>query len=192
MNEITRIPKLPVRALDGSELRKKAALIVSDLGGSERLDLPSLGRAIAEGEALLADPQFQLFMAGLKMALAPPSLAQVKREVARLLVCFQNQHFTDEDIAVFTEIAIEEIREIEALSLLSLVMGFGELRRTMKFRPTICEMINAVEGAFGADLRGHEVLKLGAMLDRAKRHLAQRETSPDAPPRILERIIDQP
>jgi hypothetical protein len=122
--------------------------------------------ALAEGEAVLSNEQFQRFLAELKPACVPATITEIRRELGILLLAFP----TKDDLSAFVEIAIAEIAS-EHVSRLRLAAAFRELQRTARFRPSIAEMLDAMSEV---DLRHvGSLLKLPERVEAVRQRLAK-------------------
>jgi hypothetical protein len=162
-----------IAALDRNALVKKAQRVSWLLDPTWVRPPPDeLCEAITSAEVIVADPRFAALARDLKLLLAPPTAQQINHEVLQLLLCFRTRSRNDEDEAEFVEIAVEDIADIEALSILSLIVGCRELRREAKFPPSIAEILSAIRCAFGHDMRADAVVRLPERLEKAKQRLA--------------------
>ncbi|WP_136626478.1 hypothetical protein [Bradyrhizobium macuxiense] len=106
---------------------------------TDRLRESELRSAIAEGEAMLANEEYQRLLAGLKPACAAATSAEIKQQLGMLLLAFPGR----DDLSAFVEIAVAEIAT-EPVSRLRLVTAFRNLRRFARFRPSISEILEAL------------------------------------------------
>jgi hypothetical protein len=175
MSEIINLP--PPRGRAGSLFtaleKNDLATDLQDAMCRPTPSLESLAASIARAEAAVAGAMFPALVEELKKLLLPPTLAQIKREVALLWVCFQQQMRNDgDDLALNTDEAVADIAALEHLSVLTLLGGFRALRRTSIHRPVIAEMLRAIDNADGYVRRARMIVELPARLDKAKQQLA--------------------
>ncbi|MGY4254583.1 hypothetical protein ACVI1L_001651 [Bradyrhizobium sp. USDA 4516] len=100
-------------------------------------------QTLAEAEEMLENPEYQRLLAGLKPAYVRPTAAEIKQQIGVLLLAFGVK---DIDLGDFIEIAAAEIATTDPPVLrLRLAIAFRNLRRTAKFRPSISEMLDAID-----------------------------------------------
>jgi hypothetical protein len=97
-------------------------------------------KSIAEGEAMMSDRGFNNLVADIPAWKTPATLSQIKSEIATLLAAFPSK----EDLAAFTAILICDVDEVKP-SRIALALACRQLRHTLKFRPSICEVLEALK-----------------------------------------------
>jgi hypothetical protein len=97
-------------------------------------------RVIAMAEQILASPEYRALVATLTPAVELATLGQIKQAIGGLIACYPTQA----DVAIFVAFAIEEVAS-EAPSVYTLAAACRELRRTKTFRPSIAEIIEALQ-----------------------------------------------
>jgi hypothetical protein len=172
MNEITRIPhntalSTRARAIDqvvvvalNSDIAQKAQTLLSEIWkvrrrgffadeeGSKAFRIAEHRRVVAMAELILASPEFKALVSLLEPAAELATLAQIKREVGGLIACFPSQA----DVSIFVAFAVEEV-VIELPTVYALVATCRELRRTKTFRPSIAEILEALQTKKGSWIR---------------------------------------
>jgi hypothetical protein len=157
MNEITRIPPTTavtttsaaierVRAAFLSDIARQARSVASEImwtrqrGYEDELaHVAAYQRVIAMAEQLIASPDYRALIATLRPAIQPATLKQIKDHIGGLIACFPTQ----QDVTVFVAFAIEDVAA-EQPSMYALAAACRELRRTKTFRPSIPEILEAL------------------------------------------------
>jgi hypothetical protein len=133
---------------------------------------------------MLANPMFKTLAADLGPFVNTATVAQVKHEIAKLLAAFP----TKDDLTGFTVILIEEIIGEKPLWL-TLGMACRELRRTCKFRPSIAEVIEALEEADWAADRIARIVRLPKYVAALQKHPAEAERLRSPKPTPLQQAL---
>jgi hypothetical protein len=125
-------------------------------------------RVIAMAEQILASPEYRALVATLTPAVELATLAQIKQAIGGLIACYPTQA----DVAIFVAFAIEEVA-VELPSVYTLAAACRELRRTKTFRPSIAEIIEALNARQSSWIRsivdlGDEVESMRARLENAQ------------------------
>jgi hypothetical protein len=143
VNEIVRTTKKPVKLID--TLRSDLAKEVRRRSDSLRLwpapSLDILAKNVAAAELLLVKPEYQSLVGVLKAGFALASVEYIARELGLLFACYPAR---DIDIRVLVACAVDEVIREEP-SVLRLLLSVRHLRRTCKFRPSIAEIIEALD-----------------------------------------------
>jgi hypothetical protein len=172
MNEITRIPNnnsalsTRARAIDqvvvvalNSDIANKAKTLLAEIWrvrhrgssgepGGEAFRIAEHRRVIAMAEPILASAEYKALVSVLETATELATLAQIKREIGGLIACFPSQA----DVSIFVAFAVEEVAT-ELPTVFALVAACRELRRTKTFRPSIAEIIEALQTKKGSWIR---------------------------------------
>jgi hypothetical protein len=142
-------------------------------------DESNLRAQIDRGEAMLSSPMFKPLAVDLGPFVHAATVAQIKHEIAKLLAAFP----TKDDLTAFTAILFEEIIG-EKPSWLMLAIACRHLRRNSKFRPSIAEVLEALEEADWAARRSAWIVRLPKYVAALKRYLAEAERlKPPKPPK---------
>jgi hypothetical protein len=168
MNGIVQVTNKPVKLLDTlrSDIAKEAVRHRNALNyWSGPLSLVTLAEKVAAAEVLVATPKYQALIGTIEAAFAPASIAEIKRELGLLFACFPAK---DIDIGVLVASAIEELID-DRPSKLQLQLGCRLARRTYKFRPSISEILDALDDVEdgSATSTAKEILELPKRLDMA-------------------------
>jgi hypothetical protein len=166
MNGIVRITNKPLNIIDTlrSELAKEARRL------SEALQSPSLATLaenVAAAEVTVATPEYRALVGALKAALAPASVEDVTRELGLLFACYPAK---DIDISVLVACAVDEVIREQPSKLRLLVSG-RRTRRKCKFRPTIADIIEALDDAYKAVVKAKQIIDFPKRLDEAASRL---------------------
>jgi hypothetical protein len=172
MNEVTRIMNAALststrsRAIDQvvvtaltSDVAGKAQTLLGEIWSVRRRGLSGepgdqafraaeYTRVIAMAEPILASPAFKALVSVLESAAELATPAQIKREIGGLIACYPSQA----DVSIFVAYAVEEVA-IELPTIFALVAACRELRRTKTFRPSIAEIIEALQAKRGSWIR---------------------------------------
>jgi hypothetical protein len=173
MNEITRIPNNNTalstrgpRAIDQvvlvalkSDIARKAQTLLSEIWsvrsrgcsgepGGQAFRIAEHRRVVAMAEPILASPEYKALVSVLEPAVELATLAQIKREIGGLIACFPSQA----DVSVFVAFAVEEVAT-ELPTVYALVAACRELRCTKTFRPSIAEILEALQAKQGSGIR---------------------------------------
>jgi hypothetical protein len=171
MNEITRIPNnntalsTRARAIDqvvvvalNSDIARNAQTLLGEIWSlrgrgffpdeGQEFRIAEYRRVIAMAEPILASPEFKALASVLEPAAELATLAQIKREIGGLIACFPSQA----DVSIFVAFAVEEVAT-ELPTVFALVAACRELRRTKTFRPSIAEIIEALQTKKGSWIR---------------------------------------
>ena len=107
---------------------------------------------------MLVTPEYQSFVDVLRGAFAPASIEDITRELGLLFACYPAK---DIDVRVLVACAVEEVIR-EQPSLLPLLLSVSRIRRTCKFRPSIAEIVEALDEVEdkSAMSRAREILEL--------------------------------
>ena len=133
-------------------------------------DRDHLQAEIARGEEMLANATFQALAAELAPFVSTATVAQIKHEIAKLLAAFP----TKDDLTAYTALLFEEIIGEKPLWL-ALAMACREVRRNSRFRPSIAEVLEALEEADWYACRSDRIVRLPKYVAALKRHLAELE-----------------
>jgi hypothetical protein len=125
-------------------------------------------RVVAMAEPILASPEYKALVATLTPAVDLATLGQIKQAIGGLIACYPTQA----DVAIFVAFAIEEVA-IEAPSVYTLAAACRELRRTKTFRPSIAEIIEALQAKQGSWIRS--IVDLGDEIDNMRRIASEGE-----------------
>ena len=162
MNEITRITpnnntlstSTRARAIDQVVLASTSTDVarkVQSLSGeiyslrkrgfseSQALRIAEHRRVVAMAEPILASPEFKALVATITPAVELATLSQIKQAIGGLIACYPTQA----DVAIFVAFAVEEVA-VELPSVYTLAAACRELRRTKTFRPSIAEILEAM------------------------------------------------
>lgn len=139
---------------------------------------------IACGEAMLAEPMFQTLAADLAPFINTATVAQVKREIAKLLAAFP----TKDDLTAFTALLMEEIVG-EQPSWLTLAMACRQLRRNCRFRPSIMEVLEELAEADWHVRQSARIVRLPKYVAALKKHLAEAERLRPPEPTPLQKAL---
>ena len=166
MNEIVRVTNKPVNIIDTlrCELAKEARRLSDAL---QSPSLATLAENVAAAEVTVATPEYRALVGALKAALAPASVEDITRELGLLFACYPAK---DIDISVLVACAVDEVIREQPSKLRLLVSG-RRIRRKCKFRPSIAEIVEALEHALSAVRKARQIVEL-------PKHLA------DAAPRL--------
>jgi len=123
---------------------------------------------IERGDTTLAHPNYQTLVTELEPYIGTATVTQIKIEIAKLLAAFP----TKDNLTVFTAILIEEIAE-NPPSRLALAMACRELRRNSKFRPSISEVLEALDELDWHARRCAMIVRLPKYVAALKQRLAQ-------------------
>ena len=169
MNGIVRVTKKPVNLIDAyrSELSKDARRVSDALDPRSVASLNTLAENVAAAELMVAAPDYQALVGTLEAALAPASVADISRELGLLFACYPAK---DVDISVLVACAVDEVIR-EQPSLLRLLVSVRRIRRKCKFRPSIAEIIEALEHAGTQISKARQVIDLPKRLDEAASRL---------------------
>jgi hypothetical protein len=166
MNGIVRVTDKPVKLFDAlrSEVAKEARRLSNALhpwSTSHSLDI--LAEKVAAAEQMVASPEYQALVGALEAAFAPASNTDIKRELGLLFACYPAK---DVDIGVLVACAVEEVIS-ERPSTLQLLLSFRRIRRTCKFRPSIAEIVEALDDDEPAVSEARQIIELAKHLDVA-------------------------
>jgi hypothetical protein len=167
MNEVTRIPNnntalstsTRARAIDqvvlaatNTDVARKAQALSSEIHQlrsrgffpdeevSQALRIAEHRRVVAMAEQILGSPEYGALVATLTPAVELATLAQIKQAIGGLIACYPSQA----DVSIFVAFAVEEVA-VELPSVYTLAAGCRELRRTKTFRPSIAEILEALQ-----------------------------------------------
>jgi hypothetical protein len=154
MNEIVHVIDKP-NLIDVllSEGAREARRLSGDLNSSS---LNALATAISTAELMVETPEFKALVGVLKAALKRASVADIGRELAIVYACYPGKHI---DVSVLVACAVDEVVR-EQPTLLRLLFAGRRIRRKCKFRPTIAEIVKALEHAFSAVRKAREIVEL--------------------------------
>lgn len=143
MNGIVRITNRPVKLIDTlrSEIAKEALRHRNALYPWSSGPLETLAEKVAAAEVLVATPEYQALVGALEAAFAHASITDIKRELGLLFACFPAK---DVDIGVLVACAVEEVIR-ERPSTLQVLLSVRQIRRTCKFRPSIADIVEALD-----------------------------------------------
>jgi len=168
MNGIVRVTDKPVKLIDTlrSDLAKEARRLADALHHWSSSRAPSfctLAESVAAAEVTVATPEYRALAGALKAALAPASVADIARELGLLFACYPAK---DVDVRVLVGCAVEEVIS-DRPSKLQLELSCRGIRRTCKFRPSISEIVDALDDNESAIRTAREILELPKRLDVA-------------------------
>jgi hypothetical protein len=167
MNGIVRVTNKPAKPIDTlrSDLAKKARCLSDALRPWPVPSLENLAKNIAAAELMLVTPEYQSLVAVIRAAFSPASVEDITRELGRLFACYPAK---DIDISVLVACAVDEVM-CEQPSVLQLLLTVRSIRRTCKFRPSIAEIVEALDEVEdeSAMSRAREILELSKRLDTA-------------------------
>jgi hypothetical protein len=167
MNGIIRVNKKPANPIDllRSALAKDVLRLSEGLRPWPAPSWDALAKNIARAELMLVTPEYQSFVDVLRGAFAPASIEDITRELGLLFACYPAK---DIDVRVLVACAVEEVIR-EQPSLLPLLLSVSRIRRTCKFRPSIAEIVEALDEVEdeSAMSRAREILELPKRLDVA-------------------------
>jgi hypothetical protein len=166
MSGNVQIVDKPVNLIDvhRSDRAKEARRISEELASST---LKTLAAAVAAAEVMVETPEYKALVGVLKAALKHASVADINRELAVIFACYPAK---DLDVSVLVACAGDEVIR-EHPTMLRLSFAGRRIRRKCKFRPSIAEIVEALEHAFSAVRKARQVVDL-------PKHLA------DAAPRL--------
>ena len=146
MNGIVQVPNKPANIIDTlrSELAKEARRLSDALlhwSWSLSPSFYTLAENVAPAEVIVATPEYRALAGALKAALAPASVADIARELGLLFACYPAK---DVDVRVLVGCAVEEVIS-DRPSKLQLELSCRGIRRTCKFRPSISEIVDALD-----------------------------------------------
>lgn len=163
MNELTRIPNnntavstsTRARAIDqvvlaatSTDVARKVQSLSSEIYGlrsrgfsaeSQALRIAEHRRVVAMAEPILGSPEYRALVATITPAVELATLSQIKQSIGGLIACYPTQA----DVAIFVAFAVEEVA-VELPSVYTLAAACRELRRTKTFRPSIAEILEAL------------------------------------------------
>jgi hypothetical protein len=166
MNEITRIPNnntalstsTRARAIDqvvlaatSTDVARKAQALSSEIHNlrsrgffpdeeeSQALRTSEYRRVVAMAEQILGSPEYRALVATLTPAVEMATISQIKQAIGGLIACYPSQA----DVSIFVAFAVEEVA-VELPSVYTLAAACRELRRTKTFRPSIAEILEAL------------------------------------------------
>jgi len=127
-----------------------------------------LQEVIASGETMLGEPLFQKLCVELTPFIGPATVAQVKYEIGKLLAAFP----TKDDLIAFTALMLEEIISRQP-SWLVLAMACREVRRNSKFRPSIAEVLEALDEVEWVANQRAMIVRLPKYVTALQKHLVE-------------------
>jgi hypothetical protein len=148
MNGIVRVTNKPPNPVDvlRSALAKEARRISNELDPQSWSGLDSLAKNVAAAEVMTVAPEYQAVIGVLRAALVRASVEEITRELGLVFACYPAK---DLDIGVLVACAVEEVIR-EQPTLLRLLVSGRRIRRKCKFRPSIAEIIEALEDSYKA------------------------------------------
>jgi hypothetical protein len=177
MNGIVQVTDKPVRLIDTlrSETAKEAVRHRDALSSWAHCPYPSLvalAEKVAAAELFVATPKYQALTGTIKAAFAPASIAEIKRELGLLFACFPAK---DIDVGLLVAAAVEDVID-DRPNKLQLQLGCRLARRTSKFRPSISEILDALDDVEdgSAMSTAREILEVPKRLDLASSLLRDR------------------
>jgi hypothetical protein len=145
-----------------------------------------LQEAIASGETMLANPLFQKLCAELTPFVGTATVAQVKYEIGKLLAAFP----TKDDLTAFTALLLEEIIS-EQPSWLMLAMACREVRQNCKFRPSIAEVLEALDDVEWDANKRARIVRLPKYVAALQKHLVEvKRLRPPEPTPLEKALVD--
>jgi hypothetical protein len=166
MNGIVRVTNKPANIIDTlrSDLAKEARRLADVL----RWPPPSwetLAKNVAGAELMLVAPEYQSLAGVLRATFAPASVEDITRELGLVFGCYPAR---DIDVSVLVACAVDEVIREEP-SVLSLLLSVRRIRRTCKFRPSIAEIVEALDEVEDESAMSwaREILELPKRLDVA-------------------------
>jgi hypothetical protein len=167
MNGIIRVTDNPVNVIDAlrSNLAKQARHLSDALRLWPAPSSDTLAKNVAAAELMLITPEYQSLVGVLRAAFAPASVEDITRELGLLFACYPAR---DIDISVLVACAVDEVIR-EQPSVLPLLLSVRRIRRTCKFRPSIAEIVEALDEVEDESAMSwaREVLELPKRLDVA-------------------------
>jgi hypothetical protein len=114
---------------------------------------------------MLVTPEYQSLLGVIRGAFAPASIEDITRELGLLFACYPAK---DIDVRVLVACAVEDVIR-EQPSVLQLLLSVRSIRRTCKFRPSIAEIVEALDEVEyeSAISMAREILELPERLDKA-------------------------
>jgi hypothetical protein len=144
----------------------------------------TLLEAIVSGETMLANPMFQKLCVQLAPFVGTATVAQIRYELGKLLAAFP----TKDELKAFAALLLEEVLS-EQPSQLMLAMACREVRRNSKFRPSIAEVLEALdEVAWDAD-RLAKIIWLPKYVTALQKHLPEVKCLRPPEPTPLEQAL---
>jgi hypothetical protein len=158
MNEIVRLTDKPANPIDAlrSEKAKEARRLSEALDGQSGSSMEKLAEAVAGAELMVDRPEYRALVSTLQTTLEPASVTDIKRELGVLFACYPAR---DVDIGVLVACAVDDVIR-EQPSVLRLLLSVRRIRRTCKFRPSIAEIIEALEDVGSAITKAREIVEL--------------------------------
>ena len=174
MNEIVRVTDKPVKVIDAlrCEMAKEARRLSGALHDWSASSVETLASAVAAAELMVATPEYEALVGALQAAFAPASVTDIKRELGVLFACYPAK---DIDIGVLVACAVDEVIG-EQPTMLELLVSVRRIRRTCKFRPSIAEIIEALDDAGSAMVKAKEIVALPKRLNEAASGLQRMAT----------------
>jgi hypothetical protein len=162
MNQIVLVAGKPVKLIDAlcCEMAKEARRLS---GALDHCSANLLAGAVAVAEVIVATPEYEELVGVLQAALAPASVTDIKRELGMLFACYPAK---DVDIGALVACALDEVIR-EQPTILELLVSVRLIRRTCKFRPSIAEIIEALDDAGSAMVKAKKIVALPKRLDEA-------------------------
>jgi hypothetical protein len=158
MNGIVRVTKKPANPIDvlRSALAKEARRLSNALDSQSWSGLDTLAENVAAAEVLVVTPEYQALIGVLRAALAPASVENITHELTLVFACYPAK---DLDISVLVACAVDEVIR-EQPSVLRLLVSARRIRRKCKFRPSIAEIIEALDDAYKAVVKAKQIIVL--------------------------------
>jgi hypothetical protein len=167
MSGIIRVTARPGRLSNAlrSGLAKEVQRLSNVLHPWSTSSLDTLAENIAAAEVMVAAPEYQALVGAVRAALAPASVADITRELGLLFACYPAK---DVDIGVLVDYAVEEVIS-DRPSKLQLELSCRRIRRTCKFRPSISEIVDALDDVEDESTMStaREILEFPKRLDAA-------------------------
>jgi hypothetical protein len=165
MNGIVRVTNKSANPIDvlRSALAKEARRLSNALESQFWSGLGSVTEIFAAAEAMIVTPEYQALVGGLRAALALASVEDITRELGLVFACYPAK---DLDIGVLVACAVDEVIR-ERPSKLRLLVSARRIRRKCKFRPSIAEIIAALDDANKAVVKAKQIIVLPKRLEEA-------------------------
>ena len=165
MNEIVRVTNKPVKVIDAlrSGLAKEAWRLSAAIHHWPTSSVDTLAENVAAAEVMVTTPEYSALVGALEAAFAPASVADIKRELGLLFACYPAK---DVDISALVACAVDEVIG-EQPSVLQLQFSARHIRHTCKFRPSIAEIMEALDDACSAMVKAKQVIELPKRLEEA-------------------------
>jgi hypothetical protein len=123
----------------------------------------TLAAAVAAAEVMARTPEYEALVCALQVVLEPASLSHIKRELGVLFACYPAK---DVDISVLVACAVEDVIA-EQPSVLRLLFAVRCIRRECKFRPSIAEILDALDDVGSVITEAKQIVELPKRLDEA-------------------------